>query len=163
MPDESIRAVPGESTIFEIRPSKVILFARLASLFIAIAGIYLIFILTGLSQILIYIGVAIFGILIGLTIYLVWYYSIYRLTTKRVENRFGVIGSREEEITLDDVQAVDVENNFWGAIFNFGTVIIKAAGASREVDFVNIHDAKKIANKIEDLSTRYKRTHNIEH
>ena len=106
-------------------------------------------------------AIVIVGVFVAGVIYLTWHKTIFRLTNKRVENCYGIVGTREEQITLDDVQAVDVETHFWGAILNFGTVMIKAAGTKREVDFTNIHDAKNIANQIEDLTTRYKRIHGI--
>jgi len=150
----NLRYIPGEKIIFEIRPSVVILIARLSPLLVAIAGIIAIFIFVNIKYSWVYLVVGLVGVFVGVIIFLSWYYSVFRLTNKRVENRYGIIGSREEEITLDDVQAVDVESNFWGAIFNFGTVVIKAAGSSREVDFTDIHNAKKVANQIEDLTTR---------
>jgi len=152
--DSKLKYIPGEKVIFEIRPSPVILIAKLLSLLVAIAGIVVIFVFVKIKYLWVYPVIGLVGIFVGVIIFLSWYYSIFCLTTKRVENRYGIIGSREEEITLDDVQAVDAESSFWGAIFNFGTVIIKAAGSNREVDFTDIHDAKKVARQIEDLTTK---------
>jgi uncharacterized membrane protein YdbT with pleckstrin-like domain len=159
--DKSVRSVPGEEVIFEIRSSKFILVSLMAVLALAICLLIALFYFVGINNIFIFIAIAFVGLLIELIIFLWWRSTVFRLTTKRVENRYGIIASREEQITLDDIQAVDVENNFWGAIFNYGTVMVKAAGAEREVDFTNIQNAKVIANQIEDLSTRYKRKHNI--
>ena len=81
--------------------------------------------------------------------------TVYRLTTKRVENRIGVFGSREEEVELGNIQAVDVNQTFVGQIFGFGTVLIKASGEQREVDFVNISNPKIVASRIEDMAIAY--------
>jgi len=144
--------IPGEEIIFEIRPSVFILVAEISGVVLAIIGISSLFYFSGMATALFYIIASIVGIFAAVVAFLYWRSTVYILTTKRVENRIGVFGSREEEISLDDVQAVDVQQHIWGTIFGFGTVMIKAAGASREVDFTNISSPKVIANKIEDLA-----------
>lgn len=146
------KLVPGEEEIFRVRPSFVILLGQLSPIIIGVAGVMYLFYYVGSTSIWFYIGPVAAGLVAALGIFFNWYFSIYRLTNRRVENRFGIIGTREEEISLDDIEAVDADVNFWGAIFNFGTVIIKAAGERREVDFTNVANAKKIANKIEDMA-----------
>jgi uncharacterized membrane protein YdbT with pleckstrin-like domain len=144
--------VPGEEIIFEIRPSWFILAIQILPMIIGVAGILGIFAFTGLFNIWLYIVVLLVGIFVAFVIFLNWYFTIYRLTNKRVENQSGIFGRREEEIALQDVQAVDNERTFWGRIFGYGTVIIKAAGQFREVDFTNISQSKKVADQIEDMA-----------
>lgn len=146
-----IKYIPGEEIIFEIRPSFFILAGQLLPLIVAVAGILAIFYFSGLYNFWLYLAVLVAGIIAALAVFLNWYFTIFRLTNKRVENRIGIFGSREEEIAIEDVQNVDVVTTFWGSIFSYGTVLVKAAGASREVDFTNIASPKKIANKIEDM------------
>jgi len=146
------REIPGEKVIFEIRPSYFILLAPELVISLIIVVLMLLFYFSGFTFFWIYLIVGATGIFIALVFFLNWYYTIFRMSNKRVENRIGVFGSREEEISLDDVQAVDVEQTFWGSILGFGTVLIKAAGEKREVDFVNISSPKRIANRIEDLA-----------
>lgn len=146
------KLVPGEEIIFEIRPSVFILFAELLGLVILIAGIISLFYFSGLANTVFYLVAGGVGIIVTMIMFLYWRSTIYRLTSKRVENRIGIFGSREEEISHDDIQAVDVQQSILGKAFNFGTVMIKAAGASREVDFTNIASPKQIADKIEDLA-----------
>lgn len=152
MAEKSTKLVPGEKEIFEVRPTFVVLLAYLSPIILGIAGVMYLFSYVGANSFWIYVAVIAAGLVAALGIFLNWYFTLYRLTDRRVENRFGIIGTREEEISLDDIQAVDVETNFWGAIFNFGTVIIKAAGEKREVDFTNVANARKIASKIEDMA-----------
>jgi len=152
MRSKTAKYVPGEEIIFDIRPSFVILLAQVSPLIIVMAGIIFLFNYAGLNNIWLIIGTIIAGVIAALGIFLNWRFTSYRLTTKRVENRYGIIGSREEEISLNDIEAVDVDTTLIGAFLNFGTVIIKAAGEKREVDFVNIANPKRVANKIEDMS-----------
>ena len=144
--------IPGEEIIFEIRPSVFILIAEVLGVVLAITGVSFLFYFSGMATALFYIIASAVGIFAAAVAFLYWRSTVYILTTKRVENRVGVFGSREEEISLDDVQAVDVQQHIWGTMFGFGTVMIKAAGASREVDFTNISSPKIIANRIEDLA-----------
>jgi len=98
--------------------------------------------------------VLVVGIFVAVILFFNWSRTIFRMTTRRVENKIGILGSREEEIALEDIQAVDLERSLIGTILNFGTVLIKAAGSNREVDFTNIANAKKISDKIEDMAMR---------
>lgn len=153
MPQNNLpKYIPGEEIIFEIRPSVFILFAELLGLVILIAGIISLFYFSGLANTIFYLVAGAVGVFATIVMFLYWRSTVYILTSKRVENRIGIFGSREEEISHDDIQAVDVHQSILGKIFNFGTVMIKAAGASREVDFTNVASPKQIANRIEDLA-----------
>jgi len=144
--------VPGEEVIFEIRPSWFILAFQELPMIIAVAGILVIFAFTGLYNLILYLVVLLAGLFVVFVIFLNWYFTIFRMTNKRVENQVGIFGRREEEIALKDIETVDFERTFWGKFFNFGTVLIKAAGEGREVDFTNITDAKRVADQIEDMA-----------
>lgn len=152
MKNKTSKYVPGERIIFNVRPSFVILLAEIVPLFIVMIGVIFLFSYAGLNNVWVIAGTMIAGIIAALGIFMHWRFTSYILTTKRVENRYGVIGSREEQISLNDVEAVNVDTTFIGALLNFGTVIIKAAGEQREVDFVNIANPKVVANKIQDMS-----------
>ncbi|OQA52013.1 MAG: Bacterial membrane flanked domain protein [candidate division WS2 bacterium ADurb.Bin280] len=152
MPEEKSKYIPGEEVIFSIRSSFIILLAYLSPLIIGVSGILYMFYYAGFNSFWASVVVLVAGTVAALGTFLHWYSTLYIMTNKRVKNRHGIIGTHEEEISLDDIQAVDVTTTIIGAIFNYGTVIIKAAGERREVDFVNIADAKRIANKVQDLA-----------
>ncbi|MDP3014519.1 MAG: PH domain-containing protein [Candidatus Subteraquimicrobiales bacterium] len=153
MPQENLpKYVPGEEVIFEIRPSVFILIAEVLGLVIAIGGIMILFYFSGMANTIFYLVTSAVGILTAAVMFLYWRSTVYILTSKRVENRVGIFGSREEEISLDDIQAVDVQQSILGTIFGFGTVMIKAAGALREVDFTNVASPKRVADRVGDLA-----------
>ena len=153
MPTEKdLKYIPGEDIIFKIRPSFFILAAQLVPIILVVAALFYIFLVSGLNIWWVYVLVFLAGGFISLVMFFNWYFTIFSLTNKRVENRVGIFGSREEEIALEDIQAVDVEQTLWGAIFGVGTILIKAAGSNREVDFTNIARPKKIARMISDMS-----------
>jgi uncharacterized membrane protein YdbT with pleckstrin-like domain len=153
MPQENTsKYIPGEEVIFILRPSFFILLSQVLPVIVVMAAFLFIFNTTGLNYWWVYALALAAGGFIVLVIFLHWYNTIYELTNKRVKNRVGTFGSREEEISLDDIQAVDVDQTFWGLVFNFGTVLVKSSGTNREVDFTNITSPKKIANRISDMS-----------
>jgi uncharacterized membrane protein YdbT with pleckstrin-like domain len=153
MPQTKIsKYIPGEEVIFILRPSYFILLSQILPIFVVMAALFFIFYSSGLSYWWVYVAALVAGGFIVAVVFLHWYSTIFELTNKRVKNRVGIFGSREEEISLDDIQAVDVDQTFWGLVFNFGNVLIKSSGASREVDFTNITSPKKIANRVSDLS-----------
>ena len=52
------------------------------------------------------------------------------ITNKRVIAKFGFIKRHTVEINLDKVEALRVEQGFWGRILNYGTLLISGAGSS---------------------------------
>jgi uncharacterized membrane protein YdbT with pleckstrin-like domain len=52
------------------------------------------------------------------------------ITDKRVIAKFGFIRRHTVEINLDKVEALKVEQGFWGRILNYGTIYISGAGTS---------------------------------
>lgn len=150
--------LPGENEIFKIRPSFFILAGGLLPLIIAVAGIMLMISFIGAQSFWIYFIILLVGMFVAIVIFLNWFATIYRLTNKRVENRIGVFGFKEEELAIEDIQNVDIQKTFLGQVFNYGTVTIKAAGSSREVDFVNVARAKQIADQIEDMVIQTNKT-----
>jgi uncharacterized membrane protein YdbT with pleckstrin-like domain len=52
------------------------------------------------------------------------------ITDKRVIAKFGFIKRHTVEINLDKVEALRVEQGFWGRILNYGTIYISGAGTS---------------------------------
>lgn len=86
-----------------------------------------------------------------------YYLSVsYRLTTKRIESRAGILAVSREEIYLEEVQSVDTKKSFWGMIFNFGDVIVEAAGHNT-ITLSRISNMRKIASMIGDLSVEHAR------
>lgn len=72
----------------------------------------------------------VFGI--GL-IFLVAAYIRYKttelaFTNKRVIAKFGFISRHTIEININKVESIQVNQNVWGRIFNYGTLILSGAG-----------------------------------
>ena len=52
------------------------------------------------------------------------------ITNKRVIAKFGFIRRSTVEINLDKVEALRVEQGFWGRMLNYGTILMSGAGTS---------------------------------
>lgn len=50
-------------------------------------------------------------------------------TNKRVIAKFGFISRHTVEININKVESIQVKQNVWGRIFNYGTLILSGAGA----------------------------------
>ena len=73
---------------------------------------------------------------IGL-IFLVWAWILVRsteiaITNRRVIAKFGFIRRSTVEINLEKVEALRVEQGFWGRILNYGTIFVTGTGSSVE-------------------------------
>ena len=52
------------------------------------------------------------------------------ITNKRIIAKFGFIKRSTVEINLDKVEALRVEQGFWGRVLNFGTILISGVGST---------------------------------
>ena len=54
------------------------------------------------------------------------------ITNRRIIAKFGFIQRRTIEININQVEALRVDQGFWGRILNFGTIVISGTGSSLE-------------------------------
>ena len=52
------------------------------------------------------------------------------ITNRRVIAKFGFITRNTVEINLDKVEALKVEQGFWGRMLNYGTILLSGAGTA---------------------------------
>jgi membrane protein YdbS with pleckstrin-like domain len=78
---------------------------------------------------------AVFGILTLVSAANAWFKrwtTEIAVTDKRIIFKTGFINRHTEEMNMDKVSSVDVDQSFWGRIFDFGTIrILGAGGAGR--------------------------------
>lgn len=97
---------------------------------------------------------SVLALIVGLAVYLNWYFTIYVITTMRIEYRSGIISKMEEEISLDDIQSLDTKQDIIGRIFHYGDIYIESAGANLII-LKNVHQAHRLAHEITTLSLEY--------
>ena len=140
-----------EQVLMEFKQTKIILIFEFIAMFVAIVALMIIFFtLTAIPSWVIIIPL-IMGIIIGFFIFLDWKMTIFRITDKRVEMRSGIIGFVREEIYMADIQSIDTKHHFVGILFNFGDVLIEAAGHNT-ITLSKVENTKLIAKKIADLA-----------
>jgi uncharacterized membrane protein YdbT with pleckstrin-like domain len=54
------------------------------------------------------------------------------VTNRRVIFKRGLISRHTIEMNMDKVESVDVDQTFWGRVFNFGTIVVHGTGGSLE-------------------------------
>ena len=54
------------------------------------------------------------------------------VTNRRVIYKTGLVSRRTVEMNMDKVESVDVTQDIFGRIFDYGTVLIRGTGASLE-------------------------------
>lgn len=92
--------------------------------------------------------------MVGFAAYLNWYFTIYIITSVRVEYQVGIIGRYEEEIALEDIQTVNTHQDIIGRIFAHGDILIESAGM-KTIILKNVRHAHRIAHEIATLSLEY--------
>jgi uncharacterized membrane protein YdbT with pleckstrin-like domain len=64
--------------------------------------------------------------------YLRWKTTTYYVTNRRIVMRSGIIGRTSFEMLNTKIEQVDVSQDIWGRLFNYGTVLIIGVGGTRE-------------------------------
>ena len=75
------------------------------------------------------------------------------ITNRRVIAKFGFIKRSTVEINLEKVEALRVEQGFWGRFLNFGTIFISGAGTS-VAPIPNIADPLVFRRKFMEATSR---------
>jgi uncharacterized membrane protein YdbT with pleckstrin-like domain len=75
------------------------------------------------------------------------------ITNRRVIAKTGFVKRHTVEINLDKVEALKVEQGFWGRFLNFGTIFISGAGAS-VAPIPNIADPLVFRRKFMEATSR---------
>ena len=75
------------------------------------------------------------------------------ITNRRVIAKFGFIKRDTVEINLEKVEALRVEQGFWGRILNYGTVLMSGTGGSIE-PIPNIADPLVFRRKFMEATDR---------
>ena len=81
-------------------------------------------------------GIVLLPVLVGLVFLGIAWVRIHStelaITNKRVIAKFGFVKRDTVEINLSKVEAVRVEQGFWGRMLNFGTILMSGTGGSIE-------------------------------
>jgi uncharacterized membrane protein YdbT with pleckstrin-like domain len=77
-------------------------------------------------------GVLLLVVVVGLVI-LLWVWIQVRstelaITNKRIIAKFGFISRRTVEINLAKVESIQVDQNVWGRMLDYGTIVVSGAG-----------------------------------
>jgi uncharacterized membrane protein YdbT with pleckstrin-like domain len=143
-----------EQDLITFRQSKDRLYLDLVIVFLSFIGLSIMFVLSGLFPPIVLVAIFIIALFVGGTIFLTWYFTIYKITSIRIEYKSGIISKVEEEICLEDIQTVDAIQSLLGRLLNHGDIKIEAAG-NNVIILKNVHNAHNLAHQIATLSLRY--------
>ena len=106
---------------------------------------------------LLLLGVVTLVVGVGL-VFLIWAWIRVRstevaITSRRVIAKTGFVKRHTVEINLDKVEALRVEQDFFGRILNYGTVFISGAGTS-VAPFRNITDPLVFRHRFMEATNR---------
>jgi uncharacterized membrane protein YdbT with pleckstrin-like domain len=106
---------------------------------------------------LILLGIVTLVAVVGL-VFLIWAWVNVRstevaITNRRVIAKFGFVKRHTVEINLDKVEALRVEQGFWGRVLNYGTIFISGAGTS-VAPFPHIADPLVFRRKFMEATSR---------
>jgi uncharacterized membrane protein YdbT with pleckstrin-like domain len=106
---------------------------------------------------LIVLGIVLLVVVIGLFFLIAAWINVrsteIAITSKRVIAKFGFIKRDTVEINLDKVEALRVEQGFFGRMLNFGTIFMSGAGTS-VAPMKNIADPLVFRRKFMEATNR---------
>lgn len=146
---------PDEQELFAARYHPIILIVRLVMVGVAVAALVLggrIADLEGLPRALAAIvtfGPWVVGGMLALIYILNFRLTEFLATTRRAQARGGVIGFKELNIPLEQVNDIETFVGFWGRIFNFGNIRLASGNSILVVSFAGIPQAKARADQLE--------------
>ena len=143
-----------EKDLLIIRQSKKRLYLDMAIVILACIGLGVLFLFSPISHFTVFLGLLLLAVLICSAVFVNWYFTVYKVTTIRIEYSSGVILKLQEEMCLEDIQTVDDEHTLIGRILNFGDVKIESA-ANNIIVLKNVHNADNLAHQIANLSLHY--------
>jgi uncharacterized membrane protein YdbT with pleckstrin-like domain len=106
---------------------------------------------------LLFLGILTLVVGVGL-IFLIWAWvrvssTELAITNRRMIAKFGFIQRHTVEINLEKVEALRVDQGFWGRLLNFGTIHITGSGSSVE-PIPNIADPLVYRRKFMEATSR---------
>jgi predicted RNA-binding Zn-ribbon protein involved in translation (DUF1610 family) len=79
-------------------------------------------------------------------------YTDYRVTTKRVSCKKGIISNSLQEVSLKDIRSIHLKQGVIDSLLNIGTVAIGSAGhAGLEIKFKGVPDPQTVKEMISKL------------
>lgn len=144
----------GEKDLLIFRQSKKRLYLDMIVVILACMGLGVLFLFSPISHFIVFLGLLLLAVLISSAVFVNWYFTIYKITTIRIEYSSGVIVRLDEEMCLEDIQTVDDVHTLIGRILNFGDVKIESA-ANNTIVLKNVHNADNLAHQIANLSLHY--------
>jgi uncharacterized membrane protein YdbT with pleckstrin-like domain len=106
---------------------------------------------------LVFLGVVTLVVGVGLVFLIIAWVRVrsteLAITNRRVIAKFGFIKRSTVEINLEKVEALRVEQGFWGRFLNFGTIYISGAGTS-VAPIPNIADPLVFRRKFMEATSR---------
>jgi uncharacterized membrane protein YdbT with pleckstrin-like domain len=94
--------------------------------------------------------ISLFELFLVLQVVLNWTNEEYEIREGSVIHRKGIFRLREEIFTLRNLASSRISQNFFGKLFNFGTITLSSPLLKQDVYLINIHDPKKIITSLED-------------
>ena len=83
---------------------------------------------------MLFLGIVLLVVVIGLFFLVAAWIKVrsteIAITNRRVIAKFGFIRRETVEINLEKVEALRVDQSFWGRMLNYGTIFISGAGTS---------------------------------
>ncbi len=158
---ENLSKQSGEKDLIIFRQSRDRLYLDLAIVALAFIGLCIMFYSSTFFNPIVLIILFFIIILVCITVYVSWYFTIFKITTIRVEYKSGLISKIEEEIALEDIQTVDTVQSLIGRLLNHGDIKIESAG-NNIIILKNVHNAHNLAHQIATLSLNYNKSVEID-
>jgi uncharacterized membrane protein YdbT with pleckstrin-like domain len=123
----------GEALVYRTRLHWALFLQPLVLMLVFAAALVAVAAKVGENWTYVPLALLVLAVLSGLSRYVGYLSSEFGVTNLRVIVKVGLISIRSVEVLLPKVEAIQIEQDLWGRVFGYGTIIITGTGGTKEV------------------------------
>ncbi len=124
--------MPGETVVYRTRLHWALFLGPLLMMLVFAAVLVVVAAKVGGNWTYLPLAMLVIAILAGLGKYIAYLSSEFGVTNHRVIVKQGLISIRSIEVLLPKVEAIQIQQDLWGRILGYGTIVITGTGGTKE-------------------------------
>lgn len=141
--------MPGETLVYRTRMTWALFLGPTVFMVLALFALLAVAVKVGGNWTYLPLAILLLAVFAALSKYIAYVSAEFGVTTHRVIVKVGLVSVRSIEILLPKIEAIQIEQDIWGRIFNYGTILITGTGGTREV-FSMIESPYELRNQVQN-------------
>ncbi len=125
--------MPGETLIYRTRLHWALLLPHIVLMLVFAAALVAVSVTVKGVWVYFPLALLVISVFRALGAFVRYQTSEFAVTTHRVMVKLGLISIRSTEILLQKIEAIQIEQDVWGRVLGYGTVLITGTGGTHEL------------------------------